>query len=390
MGVVVREKIKGSEEFWVFINHKGKRKALKVGDEDTAEEVAEKINARLVLGEPIRKEEPTLPTLKAYYQTFKKTYLKTALKQTTKDIYKTSFEYHILPKLGEVRIDELSRLHIKKFIAHLIEDKGLARTSIRILMAQFCAFLNHALEDGLIQKNPAAKAGKLFKQAREGRGEIEPLSGDEVILFLEAVKKHSPRYYPLFLTAIHTGLRSGELAGLKWGDIDLQGKYLIVRRNVVRGRISTTKSNKIRRVDLSDAVLAELEELRKRRKQEYLEKGKGAIPEWIFCNLEGNPAEMQNVKNRHFFKCPEKAKLRRIRFHDLRHTFVSLLLQDGQPLAYVKEQAGHSSIRLTVDIYGHLIPGANREAVNRLPSPGRNLSATKADSEAKSQLRAVV
>ena len=72
----------------------------------------------------------------------------------------------------------------------------------------------------------------------------------------------------------------------------------------------------------------------------------------------------------HFYKCLEKAGLRRIRFHDLRHTFASLLIQNGEPLTYVKEQMGHSSIKMTVDVYGHLVPGANRQAVNRLPCLG--------------------
>ncbi len=77
---------------------------------------------------------------------------------------------------------------------------------------------------------------------------------------------------------------------------------------------------------------------------------------------------MHNLKNRHFYKCLEKVGLRRIRFHDLRHTFATLLLQNGESLAYVKDQLGHSSIRMTVDVYGHLVPGANRQAVNKLPS----------------------
>jgi integrase len=76
---------------------------------------------------------------------------------------------------------------------------------------------------------------------------------------------------------------------------------------------------------------------------------------------------MYNVKNRYFHKCLTKAGLRRIRFHDLRHTFASLLIQNGESLAYVKDQLGHASIKMTVDVYGHLVPGANREAVNRLP-----------------------
>ncbi len=97
-------------------------------------------------------------------------------------------------------------------------------------------------------------------------------------------------------------------------------------------------------------------------------KGRNEIHDWVSCNREGNPLDMHNVKNRHYYKCLEKAGLRRIRFHDLRHTFASLLIQNGESLAYVKDQLGHSSIKLTVDVYGHLVPGANRQAVNKLPS----------------------
>ena len=86
------------------------------------------------------------------------------------------------------------------------------------------------------------------------------------------------------------------------------------------------------------------------------------------CNGKGNPADMHNITKRHFHTCLQKAGLRRIRYHDLRHTFASLLLQDGQSLKYVSDQLGHSSIKMTADVYGHLVPGANRGAVNRLPS----------------------
>ncbi len=85
-------------------------------------------------------------------------------------------------------------------------------------------------------------------------------------------------------------------------------------------------------------------------------------PRYIFGRVKAN-----TYTNRHFEKCLEYAKLRRIRFHDLRHTFASLLIQNGESLVYVKEQLGHSSIKMTVDVYGHLVRGANRQAVNRLP-----------------------
>jgi hypothetical protein len=132
-------------------------------------------------------------------------------------------------------------------------------------------------------------------------------------------------------------------------------------RNYTRGRIEKTKTDQIRRVDLSDALLHELDSLKKRRKAEYLHRGKNEIPEWVFLGPgqviwedgkpigreEGQQLEMHNVKNRFFHKCLEKAGLRRIRFHDLRHTFASLLIQNGESLAYVKDQLGHSSIKMT-------------------------------------------
>jgi integrase len=87
----------------------------------------------------------------------------------------------------------------------------------------------------------------------------------------------------------------------------------------------------------------------------------------VFCNQEGNILDANSLRNRALHKCLDEAKLRTIRLHDLRHTFASLLIQNGESLAYVKEQMGHSSIKVTVDVYGHLVPGANRQAVNKLP-----------------------
>ncbi len=208
------------------------------------------------------------------------------------------------------------------------------------------------------------------KQAPVRHEEIQPFNPEEVGLFLRAVRnrKGSKKHYPLFLAAIHTGMRSAELAGLWWGDVDFNGKFLTVRRAYVDGRIQPTKTDRIRRVDLSDALLAALRDHRKAKQLEWLKKGANTIPRWIFANNEGNPPDMPNLKRRHFLKCIEEAKLRTIRFHDLRHTYASLLIGNGESLAYVRDQLGHSSIQLTVDTYTHLIPQANRQAVNRLPT----------------------
>src|SRR5215467_3230644 len=163
-------------------------------------------------------------------------------------------------------------------------------------------------------------------------------------------------------------MRASEIIGLQWADADFNGKFFLLRRQFTRGRIEPTKTGKPPRVDMSDALAQELLALRKRRHAEYLAKGSNEIPAWIFSNSKGNPLDYYNLKHRHFEKCLESAGLRRIRFHDLRHTYATLLLMQGESPVYVKEQLGHSSIKMTLDIYAHWIPGANRKAVNRLPS----------------------
>lgn len=111
--------------------------------------------------------------------------------------------------------------------------------------------LNSAIEDGIIAENPARRLSKFYKQAPVVHEEIEPLRDVEVPLFLKAVRKHFPEHYPLMLCAIHTGLRSGELAGSKWSDIDWNTRFLTVRKNVVRGKSGATKTDKNRKVDIS-------------------------------------------------------------------------------------------------------------------------------------------
>jgi len=95
-------------------------------------------------------------------------------------------------------------------------------------------------------------------------------------------------------------------------------------------------------------------------------KGWKERPEWVFVNDVGQVIDEGNLRGRVFYPALAKTGLRHIRIHDLRHTFASMLLQNGESLVYVKDQLGHSSIQITVDIYGHLVPGANRQAVARL------------------------
>ena len=95
----------------------------------------------------------------------------------------------------------------------------------------------------------------------------------------------------------------------------------------------------------------------------------GAKPEWVFTNEQGGMLDPDNLRSRVFYRVLKKAGLRRVRIHDLRHSFASRLIANGESLAYVRDQMGHSSIQVTVDIYGHLVPGSNKQAVDRLDEP---------------------
>jgi len=242
---------------------------------------------------------------------------------------------------------------------------------------------------------------------------IDALTREEVQKLLDAAENIGSDTHAVILTAVRTGVRMGELFGLQWGDLDFNSRFLEVRRNITRGRIETPKSGQLRRVDMSKQLSEALQELRKRRKVLYFnvrseaEKLRtngtdeaeipkfvgrklnrsaqfvrsvlqcdGEMPSWVFINDEGEPHEQNNFRKRVFAGLLTKAEIRQVRFHDLRHSFASLLLQQGESLTYVKEQMGHHSIQVTVDIYGHLIPGSNKQAVDRLDYFPATVSAT--------------
>jgi integrase len=164
-------------------------------------------------------------------------------------------------------------------------------------------------------------------------------------------------------------VRLGELLALQWGDLDFQGRFLLVQRNYTHGQVTTPKSGEVRRVDMSRELTQTLADLHTERQLDASANGWSSIPEWVFCSETGGLLDGDNLRHRAFYSLLKTSGLRKIRFPDLRHTFASLLLQQGESPVYVKEQMGHSSIATTVDLCGHLIPGGNRQAVDRLDEP---------------------
>jgi len=377
MGVTIREKIKDSGEWWVFINHKGRRTSRKVGDRTAAREAARKIQARLTLGKEAFGQKAKLPAprLKDYFKRFEAGYRGT-LKPGTWVSYESSMRVHILPELGNHRLDEITKPMMKRLVAGLVE-KQLAKDTIRLILAAIRVLYTQAIDDKVVNENPASGLGRFYRQAKRKHDEISPLTEEESLLFLERTLEYERVHYPLFLCALHTGMRSGELTGLQWPDIDWNGKFIEVRRAINRfGELSTVKTeNGRRRIDLSDHLLETLRDLRKQKQKEALKEGKNEIPEWIFANRFGSFIDIKNVKSRNFKRVLRKAELRSIRFHDLRHTFASQLLSNGTNLLYVSQQLGHANPGITMKIYAKWIPTeGQREAMNKLPSLSRRAS----------------
>lgn len=364
MGVIVKQKDKGKGKPWsVFICHQGKRKSIRVGDKAAAEAVASRIREQLKTGALDLNPKKKTVTFGDYARKFLDGYGETHLKYSTQKGYCGILRRH-LKLLDDRPINQITRPDLKEFIyAKLKED--LAPASVAHIRAFMSAVFSHAVEDDLIPANPIAKLGRLIKR-KDRKSDVNALTRDEASALLDALKEHYPRHHPFFLCALRTGMRLGELLALEWADIDFLGGFIEVRRSYVLGHITTPKNGKSRRVDMSRQLAKTFQSLLVARKKEALAKGWGEVPERVFVNEVGGVLDHGNLRQRVYWPSLAKAGLRRIRIHDLRHTFASLLIQNGESLVYVKDQLGHHSIQITVDTYGHLVPGANRQAVDRL------------------------
>ena len=376
MGVRVREIDKNSGVFYVFISYKKRRKAHRVGKKKEADYIARQIRKEIAAGNFRFDDEEAEPehklTLEQYFKEVDSRHLKAALSESTRQGYENNFRIHMSPALGDIPIHQIDRKNVKSFVADLV-SKDLKKASIRKIVAELCAILNRAVEDGYILQNPASRMSKFYKNAKPQK-KIVPFSPEEVPTLLQSVKENYPYHFPIFVTFLHAGLRAGELAALRWDDVDFHNRWISVSNSLKRsGEVGDTKTGKVRKVDMSDFLAQVLHAWKTEQEKRYDD-----LPEWVFTNTEGGKIDLKNLYHRAFQGSMKKAKwkdeqgherigLKRRRLHDLRHTFATLLIMNGESLAYVRDQLGHSSITLTVDTYTHWIPGSNRNAVNQLP-----------------------
>ena len=256
MGVTVRKR---RGKWFVFVSHDGRRKAKCVGESKAAaDKVKQILEAKLALGDLAVLDEPDaqVPTFDTYADRWLKEYAGIECKGSTAEGYEGVLRNYLRPRFGAKTLDRIKRDDLKTMIGELIDQK-LSRGTIKNTIAVIRAMFNQAIEDGIVQSNPAARLGRFTRAAGSSETKGVALTPSESHHFLDAAKEVCPDYYPLFLTALRAGLRRGELVALQFGDInfgteeDAGSRFIFVQHNYVHGQHTTTKSRKTRRVDMS-------------------------------------------------------------------------------------------------------------------------------------------
>lgn len=358
MGVRVRQKQAGrGQPWWVFVSHQGKRKSMKIGDKRSAEKVAVAVRRKLAKGEFEIEPKKKTPTFGEYCKKWKSGYVKLHLRKSTFDEYSGILKNHILPVFKKQRIDSINRGEIRDFLLSKFSG-GLSQKRVMLIKDVMSGVFNYALDEELIKSNPVSGITKrLFPKNGSGKrqiGQNEVLTEKELDSFLTTCEKDFPEYYLFFLMAARTGARLGELLALQWGDIDLKNSYIWVKRSYRRGRYEKPKNGKIRKVDISNQLAEALRgKLKLRDVTELVYQRNGRVIE-------------QNYLRRIYTRILKKAKVRYVKFHGLRHTFATHLLSKGVSPYYVSQQLGHSSIKITCDVYGNWISSDENRHVNLL------------------------
>lgn len=268
---------------------------------------------------------------------------------------------HLLPALGNRKLRALSPAHLRELYAERL-DAGFAPRTVGHAHVLVKQILRQAVADGLVDKNVA----EAVKPPSGGGGEIHPLSAEEAGRLFRAAS--GSRYEALYVLAVTSGLRRGELLGLRWEDLDLKAGKLQVRRTLQKGQMLSPKTPKSRRsIKLPQRAVIALEGHRECQVVEKAERnGSWQEHDLVFPNGAGRPTCGDNLYSRHFRPLLHEAGLPTIRFHDLRHTCATLLLSRNVHPKIVSEMLGHANISITLDTYSHVIPGLGDAAAGAM------------------------
>ena len=289
-------------------------------------------------------------------------YAKVKVRPSSHQTYRGYIDNHIKPNIGKVPLEKLTPLELQKFYKKLLEQgragrlesrhqaKGLSPKTVRNIHQIISSAMNLAREQKLITANPAEGCAP----PRLEHKEMKTLLVEQLQSFRREAKDSG--VFELYYLELATGLRRGELLGLKWEDIDLERGDLRVRRQIARINGEVVEAplktkNAYRTLPLAEDTIGILEAQRKKT---------GSSP-WVFPSPTGGPISPDSVLHM-LHRVLKRAGLPRVRFHDLRHTFATLALQNGVDVKTVSGMLGHFSAGFTLDTYAHVTTASQRQA----------------------------
>ena len=294
-------------------------------------------------------------------------YAKLKVRPSTYKTYQGFIKHHVKPNIGSIPLLKLTTMDLQKMYKKLLESgrvdrteakdkpKGLSNKTVRNIHQMVSSALRFAMEQKLILENPATRCA-LPKVERK---EMKTLPVEQLNAFFDEAKRSG--VFELYYIDLLTGLRRGELLGLKWDDIDFKNGILHVRRQVMRQEGKMVEAPlKTKNSYRSIAIPADAVEVLKMQRDKI-----GSGSEYVFPSPTGGPMSSDSVLHM-LQRVLKRAGLERIRFHDLRHTFATLALQNGVDVKTVSGMLGHYSAGFTLDTYAHVTTAAQRNAANTM------------------------
>ena len=299
----------------------------------------------------------------------------------THERYKEIVTLHLIPALGSMPLAKLQAVHIQRYYGLALASGrrdgtgGLSAQTVVHHARVLSAALRRARALRLIATNPIEETS----QPKVQRQEIEVLEPADAAALLTAARRTC--MFPLIFLALASGLRRGEILGLRWSDVDLARRTLTVAQSLEQTAsgglaLKAPKTKRSRRtIALSPAVVEELQAHRAKQGAERLALGMGRDPAGlVFTGIDGDPLRPDGITWR-FAKIVKLAGVKRISFHGLRHTHATDLLRAGVHPKIASDRLGHSSIAVTMDIYSHALPALQEEAAQRIDAALRNVLA---------------
>jgi integrase len=280
------------------------------------------------------------------------------VRPTTYANYEGVIKNHIKPYIGGLQLAKLAALNIHGMYSSM-QQSGKSAETIRLVHAVLRRALKQAVRWRLIPYNMSADVDR----PKVEKADITPLTADQVNRLIEAARDE--RLEAIYIMAVTTGMRLGELFGLQWCDVDLRGRAVMVQHSLqeLKGILTLAEPKTARarrRIDLPQMAVDALI----RHKARMMTEGLAGC-EWVFCNAAGGPLRRSHFHFDEFKPLLKRASLPDIRFHDLRHTSATLLLSHGIHPKVVQERLGHSQISVTLDTYSHVLPTMQLEAAGK-------------------------